>query len=234
MLQKLFFDFANIKMHSEECTVSNSRIEEVLYDPLKSPKIFTKAVQSFLISHFEFELDLDLLESYSFQLKDDLTYFEDRLILSFRNSTVKLAELGVKLSRPHPDYSMDFNIHSKSIKYKFFDKDHSPYDLPIFPIGSKTNLPYGIGVFPESNRRDVYFTNSNLRLVESHFKTSGLEFKPLTEHIDQDNTVNKLFGLAFNHETLEPLKIKRYIYPSDPYLAHVLFDEELRSKDEFS
>lgn len=79
-------------------------------------------------------------------------------------------------------------------------------------------------MFPDRSRQDIYFTHGNLALIEQ-FCDCKLTHSSLEQSFEQDQSIDKLFGIAFNPKTLEMIKIKRYYYPRDPKLLNSVHDE---------
>lgn len=117
-------------------------------------------------------------------------------------------------------------LESKKLDIKFYDLDIDNYIKPAMPKGAFVASPFGLGLSRQKNRFDYYFCHPNMEEVSNFFNLPAPTLSELSA-IDGNNEVLKVFGLAYDPQTLRPIKLKRYYYPQDPYLNYILFDEEL-------
>lgn len=230
-IKDCFFDPCTIKKYAEEITVLDNRIEEVLYDPLNAPRELGITANLYLLEHFKEEIEPKTLESFSYQIKDEKTLFEDKIVIDYRTDNIILNQFKMEIKEPGEVFSVNYLLESKKKKYKFFDKAIGSYPKPPLPKGAEIELPYGIGVSPDDDRHVLYFLHKDLRGVCEFFNTSLLWLEGFTELVDQDLNAYKLFAISFNSKTLVPMTLKRYIYPSDVFLRSVVYDEILGGRN---
>ncbi len=224
-IKDCFFNPSTIKTYAEELTVLDNRIEEVLYDPLNAPRELSIAANLYLLEHFNEEIKSKTLESFSYQIKDDKTLFEDKIVIDYRADNNILNQFQLDIREPGEVFSVNYLLASKKKKYKFFDRAISFYPKPPLPKGAEIELPYGIGMSPGDDRHVLYFLHKDLKGVCEFFNTSLLWLEGFTELVDRDVRAYKLFAVSFNSKTLVPMTLKRYIYPSDVFLRSVVYDE---------
>lgn len=230
-LKDIFFDIETIKHYAEELTILNNKIEEVLYDPENAPRELVIVLKSFLLEQFNEVVESPTWESFSYQVKDGTTLFEDKVVIDYRTDDDLLRKFNLSILEPSEVYSVNYLLDSKKKKYKFFDKAINAYSIPQLPAGSRIDLPYGLGMSPNDDRHVLYFLNKDLESVCRFFESHLLWLEGFTDCIDEDKNVDKLFAVSFHKESLKPIALKRYIYPKDIFLDNVVFDESEGGRD---
>lgn len=105
---------------------------------------------------------------------------------------------------------------------KVYDTEYQQHPIPSLPKGSCITTQYGIGIHygrkDVEHLRDVSFLHNDRSLMQE-------TYDKLYPMIEEDYKVNqRQYALIYDANTLEVIKVKRYIFPDDKGL----FD--LRSK----
>lgn len=216
----------NIHPSAEEVTILHQYVDENLFDIKTVPKEFLIRFIDEIGQKFGVAVDLKALQQLSFQAADGVRYFEDKLMAVYSGGKTSCRELGFELENPHDDYCVNYFLESKKLDIKFYDLDIDNYIKPAMPKGAFVASPFGLGLSRQKNRFDYYFCHPNMEEVSNFFNLPAPTVSELSA-IDGNNEVLKVFGLAYDPQTLRPIKLKRYYYPQDPYLNYILFDEEL-------
>lgn len=215
---------ANIHPLAEEVTILNGHVEENLFDIKTVPQEFLMRFVAEIGAQFGLGVELSRLQQLSFQAADGVRYFEDKLMAVYSGGKERCADLGFWMSNPHDDYCVNYFLNSKQTQVKFYDLDIEKYQRPLMPKGATVAAPFGQGVSHDGSRYDYYFCHHNLFEVAEFFGLPAPTV-PALDAIDKNNSIEKVFGLAYDAKTLKCLKLKRYFYPQDPHLKYILFDE---------
>lgn len=223
-----YFRGINKKIHpqAEEVTILHGEVDENLFEIKTVPQEFLVRFIDEIGRRFGLAVDLQALQQLSFQAADGIRYHEDKLMAVYSGGKTSCKELGFSLENPHDDYCVNYFLDSREIAVKFYDLDIDKYVKPKMPEGSFVASPFGLGLSLEKKRFDYYFCHKNMAEVASFFNLPAPTVEELA-WLDNDNEILKVFGLAYDPETLQPIKLKRYYYPQDPRLNYILFDEEV-------
>lgn len=213
-----------IDHRAEEVSIFNGIVEENLFDIDDAPQELVVELIYTIGALFQEGVDIDRLEQFSFQDADGITYFEPKLMLVYAGGEEVAKSTGLPIGKGHEHYCINYFLDSKTKKMKFYDLMIKNHSHPVLPEGSYYAAPFGLGISGDGLRKDVYFVHTDLQMVAKFFKLPEPTVSELLE-IDSDNSVEKVFGLSYDAETLTPLKLKRYYYPKDPLLKTTLFDE---------
>lgn len=213
------------KVHplAEEVSIFNGTVEENLFDAKTAPRELLIELIHIIGQEFNEGVDLELLEQFSFQDADGISYFEPKLMLVYAGGEEVAKKSNLPIGRAHEHYCINYFLESKIKKMKFYDMEIHRHPHPELPAESYYAAPFGHGISFDGKRKDVYFVHTDLLGVAKFFNLPAPTVTELSE-IDLDLTVEKVFGLTYDTETLKPLKLKRYFYPQDPFLK-TLFDE---------
>ncbi len=215
---------AGIDHRAEEVSIFNGLVEENLFDARKAPRELLVELIHCIGLHFQEGVNLEELEQFSFQAADGVFYKEDKLMLVYSGGEAAAKRASSSIKKAHEHYCINYFLESKSKKTKFYDLMIHEHSHPALPPGSYYAAPFGLGVSEDGQRKDVYFVHKNLPEVARFFSLPEPSVAELS-FIDQDHSVEKVFGLSYEATTLQPVKLKRYFYPADPYLKSILYDE---------
>lgn len=224
ILQNFLKSSLSIHPLAEEVTICNGKVEENLFDVQHAPKELLYELIHIIGSQFNEGVDLENLEQFSFQDADGVSYFEPKLMLVYSKGDEVAKANNLPIGEAHEHYCINYFLDSKIKKMKFYDLHIHLHPHPLLPEESYYAAPFGHGVSTDGLRKDVYFVHKNMNFVSEFFNLPMPTVDSLSE-IDNDNTVEKVFGLTYEARTMKPLKLKRYFYPRDPLLKTTLFDE---------
>lgn len=212
-----------IDINAEEVTINGSVVEENLYD-YRQVSIEYKAA---LLAMFP-ELDITHLEQFGFQLKDDVSYKSDKMMLVFGNAKEiihKYPEFS-HVTNPHPEwcYNVFINQIDTPVGIKFFDLDYGKYELPALPPGAIEFPHVGVGQGNDGIYLGVYFGHTDTKLVSEFFGLPAPVCSEIQEYIDNKHEL-KVFGIGFNNVTKEVVKLKLYYYPTMSDIDTIIYDE---------
>ena len=213
-------------LKAEEITIVGNHVEENLFDAQNVPQEYLERFIDEMHYRFPGEMiELDKLQQFSFQPADGIAYQEHKFMAVFsggKEDCFLHPEIGV--FNPHDDYCVNFFIDSRERVTKFYDLDIDHHRRPVLPKEGIPITHWGHGVSANPLVKDSYFLHVDVENVAEHF---GLP-RPYLEEIHDfctDLTFQKVFGLTYRADTLEPLKLKLYYYPDDPRMEHTVFDE---------
>ena len=213
-----------IHPQAEEVSIFNGSVEENLFDIKSAPRELIIELLYTIGSTFNEGVDRERLEQFSYQAADGISYFEPKLMLVYSGGKQAAKETNLPIEEAHEHYCINYFLHSKTKQTKFYDLHIDKHQKPGLPNGSTFAGPFGLGVSWNGLRKDVYFVHSNMKLVSEFFNLPMPSVKDL-KNIDEDNTIEKVFGITYETNNLKPIKLKRYFYPKDPNLKTILFDE---------
>lgn len=186
--------------------------------PIKYNRSLCDKILKISLSPFVINKNIELV---SFFPADNITYFEDTLVIIFggcRNS------LNPKLFQDYHGIKIFLNASNSSSSYAYNEGDYvykdylktDFFELKDIPLPKNIKLAnnFGIGTYSDvyhKNIKDLYFWSTNFLDVCNFYHVDPLYMGPSIG-------VNYLWGLSFDNITKKPLKLKRYFYPSDPLL----------------
>lgn len=138
--------------------------------------------------------DPNSIELISHHEGDGVTYEDEAVVISCRREVIgTLADYyAIKI---HPDGRM---------VVKEYDWNVDNYSIPELPPGSEIARVFGVGKYSDNIYKDIYFYHDNYREVEEFFR--------LRTGCVVDS--RGLYAITFDDRS-HPVKLKRYIYPSD-------------------
>ena len=212
--------------NAEEITIVANHVEENLFDAHDVPIEYLNHFFDEMGNRFpNVVLEMDKLQQFSFQPADGIAYTEHKFMAVFSGGKQDCffhPEIGVL--NPHDDYCVNYFIDSLSSVTKFYDLDIDQHVRPELLEGSVPITHWGHGVSANKGIKDSYFLHADVKAVAEHHDLPA----PYLDEISQfclDTTYQKVFGLTYRTDTLEPLKLKLYFYPGDPEMTHTVFDE---------
>lgn len=174
-----------------------------------------------LLSHFPEIENFDNVELISYHPRDAITYFDDTISLVYKGSLPdEIAdEYDVFYEFSSLDfYAIKYLINQKISILKAYDKTMWQYALPMLPAGCRIHQDFGIGRHFGSdqltNIYDVYMFHDNDEHLEDMYPSL---FPRVPEH---KNDKIKGYGITFHGKSLEPLKIKRYLFPDTSHTRY--------------
>lgn len=222
-----FIDLSTtIDVHAEEVSFSFGTVEENLYNVKKLEGEYLEHFLSLRGKYFR-DIPIDKIEAFSYQRKDNVVYKFDKIMVLLnggKKDCFLFPELGV--FDVHDDYCLNIFLDDDlTRKVKFYDLMFDESVVSILPKGSRLITHCGMGS-SGNNIRDTYFINNDYSEVLDHFGiTNFVPDSPLLRPIISDKTIDKVFGIAYDTETLEVKKVKFYYYPKSPKTLECLYDE---------
>lgn len=194
------YDSDNIVEYSYK---SNSREIEIL--ELKN-KLYTnfsdKIVKDLAFSH----------DMISYHQKNNTTYKEDSIVVVFNEKCPYYLreEFNIPFFNSLDFYAIKYYLESKKRVVKTYDADMYKYEIPQLPAKSAIGNQFGIGRSHglDKEYRDMYFFNSNDELINLYWKKAV----PIIDE-PYKNPATKCYGITYEENTKEVLKIKRYLFP---------------------
>lgn len=222
----IFPQHINDRIHpeAEEVTIVGNHVEENLFNSKNVSDELLQAFRLEVLTTFGEPIDLEKLQQFSFQAADGKAYTEHKFMAVFSGGQADCHQTNVPVINPHDDYCVNYFTLSLKRIPKFYDLDVHNHTWPELLAGSITIDHWGVGVSEKPNIKDVYFLHPNARAVASHFGMPTPHLEEISWFTD-NTTFRKVFGLTYNTETLEPIKLKMYYYPGDPNMEFTVFDE---------
>lgn len=214
---------STVDVNAEEVSIRNSFVEENLFDRNSVPDEYLARFVDEIGHVFGELIDINKLEQFSFQPADMITYHEHKFMAVFSGGKEDYKLFDIDVSNPHDDYCVNYFIDSKTKAAKFYDLDIHRHTKPKLPPGSKPITVWGLGVGATS-KKDLYFLHRDVGVVSSFFKLPAPYFNKI-DNFCNDTSFMKAFGVTYDAETLEPLKLKMYYYPNDPLMEFTVDDE---------
>jgi hypothetical protein len=169
-------------------------------------------------------INLNKLTEFSFQPADGVKYTEHKFMAVFEDGKKDCFKLSSHITNPHDEYCVNYFIDSKKKAVKFYDLDYYKYNQPDLPKGAEIITHWGQGSNDEKTVCDVYFMHPNVDEVAAFTCMPKPCLAEINDFIE-DKTFKKVFGLTYNADTLQSLKLKLYYYPKDPIMEYTVFDE---------
>lgn len=214
----------SIHPEAEEVTIVGNHVEENLFNSKNVSDELLTAFRLEMLTTFGEVVDLDKLQQFSFQAADGKAYTEHKFMVVFSGGKTDCHHTSVPVVNPHDDYCVNYFTLSLNRVPKFYDLDVHNHTWPDLLEGSVTIDHWGIGVSENPTIKDVYFLHPNPRAVAAHFNMPVPYLDEIGWFTD-NTTFDKVFGLTYDTNTLEPIKLKMYYYPGDPNMEHTVFDE---------
>ena len=210
---------------AEEVSIFNGKVEENLFDARTAPRELLAELIYSIGELFNEGIDMTRLEQFSFQDADGISYFEPKLMVVYSGGKEAAQNEGLPFGNAHEHYCVNYFLNSRTKRTKFYDLQILEHQRPPLPEGSELAYPFGLGVSWDMQRKDVYFVHNNMTNVCNFFNLPAPSVEEL-HHQDKDNGIKKIFGIAYEVNTLRPLKLKRYFYPPGiSSVGEILFDE---------
>jgi hypothetical protein len=221
-----FFKEKGLKIdpNAEEVTIVGASVEENLFNAKNVPPLYLEHFKN-LMGHGWYEENKDRIEQFSFQPADGKVYKEDKFMVVYsggKKDCFLYPEMGV--IDPHDDYCVNHFLTSGKKITKFYDLDIERHAKPTLPEGARYITHWGHGVSENPNMKDAYFLFKDVTAVADFLNLPVPNLEEVKEFC-QDTTFEKVLGLTYNTYSLEPLKLKLYYYPDDPYMEFTVFDE---------
>lgn len=181
-------------------------------------------LKTYLLSLYPEMEDFSHVEMISYHPKDNVSYIDDCVVCVYRQipSVQTLIRFGGDTEGDYQDYyTIKYPVHKTHVPYlKVYSNELQFHPVPSLPSGSCMNVNLtGIGLHygcPElSNLRDFYFSNDNRKLMME-------TYKDLYPYVEEDFEVNtRSYAIIYDVDTLQVLKVKRYIFPYDKGLFNL-------------
>lgn len=102
---------------------------------------------------------------------------------------------------------------------KVYDTEYQQYPIPSLPKGSRIASQYGIGIHygrdDVEHLRDIYILHNDRLLMKEIYGE-------LYPDVKEDYEVNqRAYALIYDTNTLDVVKVKRYIFPNDKGLFDI-------------
>lgn len=170
---------------------------------------------------------------------DGVNYFEDTV------SVVHQGKPGYELRKKYGVsldlklknyYAIKYRLESKTTCIKVYDTNYANHPLPALPSGTRIASKEGIGLHfgdldeDELAFRDLYvYHDCGMYFERSVGYFDELEYNEEDEYLTypEEWEVNKgeiyprLYGVLYDNRTLKTLKLKHYVFPSDPKLNNI-------------
>jgi hypothetical protein len=182
--------------------------------------------KAFLLSLHPEASNFENVEMISRHEADGVAYPFDTVVCVYQTFPTKevLEKFGAPIDARYADYyTIKYPLVEGENPYlKVYDTEYQQHSIPSLPKGSRITNQYGIGIHygrdDVEHLRDVSFLHNDRLLMK---ETYG----DLYPDVEEDYEVNqRQYALIYDTNTLDVVKVKRYIFPDDKGL----FD--LRSK----
>ncbi|MDR3607756.1 MAG: hypothetical protein P4M08_10290 [Oligoflexia bacterium] len=119
-------------------------------------------------------------------------------------------------------HTIKYELATRKKYLKVFDGDWWKYPLPPLPVGAQFGEHGGIGLHYKNavleSRRDIYFFHRDENAVIEWCRGQAVDY-PLYAG-DPGGPILRLYGLAFDQQTLRVIKLKRYVHPWSLDIQH--------------
>lgn len=165
---------------------------------------------------------------------DNVNYFEDTVSVVHKGKPSRKLreEYGVPQDMKLKNYfAIKYRLESKTTCIKVYDTNYANHQLPALPSGTRIASKEGIGLhFGDLNEDELAFRDLYV------YHDCAIYFEHSMGYIDEDWEylkypeeweVNKgeiyprLYGVLYDARTLKNLKLKHYVFPSDPKLNNI-------------
>ncbi|KKN44115.1 hypothetical protein LCGC14_0696420 [marine sediment metagenome] len=165
---------------------------------------------------------------------DDVNYFEDTI------SVIHQGKPGYELRKQYGVpldlnlknyYAIKYRLESKTTCIKVYDANYAHHLLPALPSGTRIASKEGIGLhFGDLDEGELAFRDLYV------YHDCAIYFERSMGYIDEDweylkypeewevkkgEIYPRLYGVLYDARTLKNLKLKHYVFPSDPKLNNI-------------
>lgn len=209
-----FFKKKLAELDSNCCNISfvNGHYEEIIYNLNKQYDSEYSAIFLEILTKYFPDIDASRVDAISYQQADGSLYAEDKLMVSIdgaKKDCFLYPEIGC--FAPWQHYCINKGVNSGVRTYKFYDTMTEAYkaiDWPDFIIPFDK---YGAGVGIKPNIVGVYLLSKEYDKVIEFFGAKD----PLPDDVKEyifANTLIHNYGLTFNIETKELVKLSYFFY----------------------
>lgn len=162
-------------------------------------------------------------EIISIHPQDGVTYWGETVVVSFTGIPTKriVAKYGLPEGFKYGRYNWNikYNLDDPcDTNVKLYDLEFWRHRLPALPKGVVLGTSHGIGFHvrddERSRIRDIYFVHSERNVMREFF--GGL----YPEYEEDFEASCRAYCLSYHADTLEPVKMKRYLYVGDMGMEH--------------
>lgn len=216
----------SIHPFAEEVTIVGNDIEENLFDATDYRIADLLGAFVNLLTARGHDIQVEQLQQFSFQPADGVVYKEHKMMAVLKDGKTDCTSLCSTVTNPHDDYCVNYFLDSNRRVVKFYDLDVWKYKQPGILQGSQMLTHWGQGMSTETSLRDLYFLHCDAQAV-AEFYNLPVPYRKEIHDFCTNKSVAKVFGLTYNEETLQPMKLKMYYYPHDEQMEYTVFDEIL-------